>query len=92
VAEGWSVRQLEQRARHLAEHPTPRIRRNPRRAPDPDEQAVLEQIADVLTQALGAEVTMDRAGGGYRAELRFSTLQDALELADQVRAKASIAR
>jgi ParB family chromosome partitioning protein len=92
VSEGWSVRQLEQRARHLAEHPTPRIRRNPRRASDPDEQAALEQIADVLAGALGVDVTIDRAGNGYRAELRFGTFQQAVELADRVSRNPSFAR
>jgi hypothetical protein len=43
-------------------------------------------IADALTSALGAEVRVKPArGGGYRAELSFSSPEEALELARRVR-------
>jgi ParB family chromosome partitioning protein len=91
VAEGWSVRQVEERARELADHPTPRIRRTNRPRPDPDELAALDHVADVLGQALGVDVTAGPAGRGYRAEIRFDSLQQAVELAERLREQSPLA-
>jgi ParB family transcriptional regulator, chromosome partitioning protein len=86
TAEGWSVRVLEERARE-ANRPqggAPRASRARHRA-HPDEEAAVERVADALTRALGAEVSVRIAGGGHvRAELNFASVQEALDLAGRV--------
>ena len=86
AAEGWSVRVLEQRARDANEQAA-----GPPAGPaaedgrHPDQQDACERIGDALGVALGAEVRVRPApGGAYRAELRFDSLDEALELAGRV--------
>jgi ParB family chromosome partitioning protein len=84
----WSVRALEERARE-AGGPTPRARRSgARKATHPDQQAAVEQIAEALSSALGAEVRVRTRGAGYRAELALSSLDEALALARRLRPRA----
>jgi ParB family transcriptional regulator, chromosome partitioning protein len=82
VAAGWSVRELEARARssggETASGPR-RVRSRP--ALHPDQAAAIEQISDALGQALGADVEVTAAGRGYRAQLTFESLDEALDLA-----------
>src|SRR5271165_5597756 len=48
----------------------------------PDQIQAITEIADALESALGADVQVRAArGGGYRAELSFSTPEEAVELA-----------
>jgi ParB family chromosome partitioning protein len=55
----------------------------------PDQVAALEQIADALGVALGADVEVTPAGRqGYRAHLTFASLDDALAYARQLRIRA----
>ena len=79
----WSVRELEARARAGAEaRPSPEPARRPKRRLHPDQEAAIEQIADALAAALGAEVEVVPAPGhGYRVEISFASLDEALELA-----------
>lgn len=83
VHAGWSVRELEGRARSArARRP-----RSPRRAPTtlhPDQQEAISRIADVLGAALGAQVDVTPAADGYRAALSFSSLEEALEFARRI--------
>ena len=87
VREGWSVRVLEDRARHAnraVRHDQPR-----RRVPvHPDQAAAAGEIADALGTALGTEVRVRPRGAGYRVELVFDTLDEALDLAGRVRTAA----
>ncbi len=81
VAGGWSVRELERRARS-ATGPSPARRRRPRPTLHPDQEAAVEQIGDALGTALGLDVEVTAsAGGAYRAHLAFASLDEALELA-----------
>ncbi len=83
VAAGWSVRELEARARRASagdDTPGPRRVRS-RPALHPDQAAAIEQISDALGQALGADVEVTAAGRGYRAQLTFESLDEALDLA-----------
>ena len=85
VHEGWSVRTLESRAREAAGKPA-RPGGRPRPAgthPDQDEGA--EIISDALGSALGRDVRVTPKAGGYRAELSFSSPDEALELAARLR-------
>lgn len=82
AARRWSVHEVEQRAR-AAGGSEPRRRRRPRL--HPDQEVVIEQIADALDHALGRNVEVTAAAGGYRAHLHFASLEEALELAQRLR-------
>ena len=90
VAEGWSVRTLEARAREAnappVGQPAPRVGSG--RALHADQQAAVEQIADALGGALGIEVTVRPRGDGYRVELAFDDPDEALALAHRLRPRA----
>lgn len=83
AASGWTVRELERRAR-LAEEQggaaRPRASRR-RAALHPDQEAAVEQLTDAFGAALGTDVSVAPRGDGYRVELAFETLDEALELA-----------
>ena len=65
AAQGWSVRELESRARAGSGPPaTRRATRRPRAHLHPDQQAAVEQISDGLGAALGCEVDVAPAPGG----------------------------
>jgi ParB family transcriptional regulator, chromosome partitioning protein len=87
---GWSVRELESRARATgADSPRPQRRPRSRRSLHPDQQAAIEQIADSFGAALGHEVEVTPAtGAGYRVELCFESVDAALELARRLRPRA----
>jgi ParB family transcriptional regulator, chromosome partitioning protein len=81
VAGGWSVRETENRVR-LAGQPKAR----PRKAPvDADQRAALDDASDALESALGREVAVKPRGSAIVAEVRFDNLQEAHELARELR-------
>jgi ParB family transcriptional regulator, chromosome partitioning protein len=86
---GWSVRELESRARN-AGRAAPRPKRaRPRRVLHPDQQAAIEQIGDSFSAALGHDVAVTPAkGASYRVELSFESVDEALELARRLRPRA----
>jgi ParB family chromosome partitioning protein len=94
VQEGWSVRTVEARARehnaNAGDTARTRARRGrAARGAHPDQEQAVREIADALSGALGAEVSVTLArDGGYRAELSFKTLEQALELARRLRPRA----
>jgi ParB family chromosome partitioning protein len=94
VQEGWSVRIVEARARaHNAVTGGPPAADGRRRrltgAAHPDQLEGAREIADALGGALGAEVSVRPArDGGFRAELSFATLEEAIELARRLRPRA----
>ena len=79
----WSVRELEARARTTDAVRLGAVRkRRAKRDLHPDQQAAIQQIADALGAALGAEVEVTPGlGRGYRVQLNFDSLDQALELA-----------
>ncbi len=83
AARGWSVRGTEERARASNEPPDERAAR--RRAAHPDQEQAAAEIAQALSGALGADVRVRVTAGGYRAELSFSSAEEAVELARKVR-------
>jgi len=87
VADGWSVRVLEERAReaNAPDAPSPERPARGRAALHPDQQAAATQIADALGAALGVEVAVKPAGTGYRAELTFDDPDEAIDLARRLR-------
>jgi ParB family chromosome partitioning protein len=87
VQHGWSVRELESRARE-ANGTVDRPARRPVSAPalHPDQEAAMAQLHDTYGAALGREVDVKPlAGGGYRIQLSFTSVDEALELAAQLR-------
>jgi ParB family transcriptional regulator, chromosome partitioning protein len=94
VQEGWSVRVAEARARahNAAAAGPPPVETGRRRmtgAAHPDQQEAAREITEALGGALGAEVSVRATrDGGYRAELSFATLDEAIELARRLRPRA----
>ncbi|HTU31906.1 MAG TPA: ParB/RepB/Spo0J family partition protein [Solirubrobacteraceae bacterium] len=88
VAGGWSVRELEARAR--GDRPAARsVRHRTTTALHPDQEDAIVRINDSLGTALGRDVEVTATAGGYRAHLTFDSLEDALELAEQLGTRAS---
>ena len=87
--EGWSVRTLEARAREANKqgpHAGP-ARPAPREV-HPDQLDACDTIAEALGTAIGADVRVSVArGGAYRAELLFASPEEALALAERLRAR-----
>ena len=86
VQGGWSVRVVEQRARE-ANAPTRATRRG-RAAVHPDQEAAAARISEALGAALGTEVRVRPRGTGYKVELGFDDVDEALALARRLRPRA----
>jgi ParB family transcriptional regulator, chromosome partitioning protein len=86
VQGGWSVRVVEQRARE-ANAPTRAAKRG-RAAVHPDQEAAAIRIAEALGAALGTDVRVRPRGTGYKVELGFDDVDEALALARRVRPRA----
>jgi ParB family chromosome partitioning protein len=87
----WSVRELEQRARRSGRDRSGRAPRRRRQGPlHPDQQAAVTQMSDALGAALGWEVEVTVAsGGGYRAQLEFASVEEALDLVRRLRVRSA---
>jgi ParB family chromosome partitioning protein len=84
VEYGWSVRELEARARQ-ANSGDARPRRRRRPTLHPDQEAAVAAIQDRFGAALGREVEVTpTSGGGYRVHLSFESADDALGLAVRI--------
>jgi len=96
VAEGWSVRVVEARARESnAAAGSARGKTDGKakaaRALHPDQMQAAQEIAEALGGVLGAEVQVKPTrAGGYRAELEFATPEEAHELAHRLRPRAEV--
>jgi ParB family chromosome partitioning protein len=96
VQEGWSVRIVEARARESNDAAAREDglkgagKAGATRAAHPDQEAATREIAQALGEALGADVRVRPArDGGYRAEMSFSTPEEALELAGRLRPRTA---
>lgn len=88
TAGGWSVRELERRARQASTgDPAPgRARKaRPPRALHPDQEAAVAEIGDALESAVGRSVEVAPAGIGYRAQLHFASADEAVTFAHSLR-------
>jgi len=80
--EGWSVREVESRARAAASPEGRRRRARPRPPLHPDQAAAIDLIADALSAAVGREVDVaPTKAAGYRVQISFESLDDALDVA-----------
>jgi ParB family chromosome partitioning protein len=80
---GWSVRELEARARGDHEQQK-RPRSGPKVVLHPDQEAAVERVTDALESAFGTPVRVRPRGSGFRIELACGTLDEALALAEKV--------
>jgi ParB family transcriptional regulator, chromosome partitioning protein len=87
AASGWSVRELERRARAAADAPPAQPPRR-RGVLHPDQQAAVERLSDAFGAALGTDVQVAPHGDGYRLQLAFDSLEDALQLAQRLALRA----
>jgi ParB family transcriptional regulator, chromosome partitioning protein len=85
AAQAWSVRQTEARARASAGREEPEIKasRGPR-APHPDQVEAAERLGEAFGRALGADVQVTPKAKGYRVQLAFASLDEALEVAERL--------
>jgi ParB family transcriptional regulator, chromosome partitioning protein len=89
---GWSVRELETRARAAGgSSATRRPRRTGERwQPHPDQVAAAVQIEDTLESLLGRDVeVIPGRQEGFRVQLTVDSLEDALDLARRLRIRAA---
>jgi ParB family transcriptional regulator, chromosome partitioning protein len=89
---GWSVRELETRARAAGGSAEPsRPRRGTERwQPHPDQTAAALQIEDTLESLLGRDVEVHPGRQeGFRVQLTVESLEDALDLARRLRIRAA---
>lgn len=82
---GWSVRVTEQKARDAVAGAA-RPATKGRAALHPDQVEAMEEITERLGAALGHEVRVRPRGIGYKVELVFDDVDEALALADRLRA------
>jgi ParB family chromosome partitioning protein len=81
VAQAWSVRETERRAKAWGQPDSGE------KAPivlHPDLADAMGAAADALTAALGRDVRVKKAGSGFRAEFDFDDPRDGIELAERV--------
>ena len=83
---GWSVRVVEQRARE-ANAPARAAKRG-RAAVHPDQEAAAARISEALGAVLGTDVRVRPRGTGYKVELGFDDVDEALALARRLRPRA----
>lgn len=83
---GWSVRVLEQRAREANAGMRPATRG--RAAVHPDQEAAAARISDAFGAVLGTDVRVKPRGAGYKVELAFDDIDEALALARRLRPRA----
>ena len=83
---GWSVRVLEQRAREA--NASARPAKMGRAAVHPDQEVAAARISDALGAVLGTDVRVKPRGAGYKVELAFDDLDEALALARRLRPRA----
>ncbi len=91
AGEGWSVRVVEARARAANEaEGAAKSKAGAAARLHPDQQEAAATIATMLERALGAEVRVRPAKGGYRAELSFAGPDEALALVEGIGRRAGV--
>ena len=86
VSEGWTVREVERRARLAGDRRDETAPR--RRAAHPDQIEAAAQLGDLFRSAFGADVSVTPNGAGYRLSLAFADLDEARSLAARLGAEA----
>ena len=86
AAEGWSVRETEDRTRAGGKGAKRPARKGGRISAE--ERAAMTDAEDALGEALGADVRVRRAGDGVKAELRFDDLDEVGALVKRLRRRS----
>jgi ParB family chromosome partitioning protein len=84
VAGEWSVRTLEAKARDAGTSGTKAGGRITKSRVHPDQAEAASEIAEALGAVLGSEIRVRATSGGYRAELQFADVDEALALARRI--------
>jgi ParB family chromosome partitioning protein len=85
----WSVRELEARARKASDQART-ARKRTRTRLHPDQEAAIARLEDELGAALGCALNVTAARGhGYRVQLSFESIDEALELARRLSLRAA---
>ena len=84
AAKGWSVRQTEERCRAAASREDGKSTAPVARDAHPDQIEAAERLGDAFGRALGAEVRVTAKASGYRVQLAFDSLEEALEVAERL--------
>ncbi len=82
VADGWSVRETERRAKGEGEAAARKAREL-----HPDEEAAIGRAEDALERALGHDVRVRAGASGLTAQIRFNDLDEVLALTKALRRK-----
>ncbi len=90
ATKGWSVRQTEARARAAAGRDDGDIAASRgARGAHPDQLEAVARLGEAFGRALGADVKVTPKADGYRVQLAFDSLEEALEMADRLAAGAT---
>jgi len=81
AAGGWSVRELERRARGGTAAGPERAAPRPRAALHPDQEDAVARLSDVFSSAVGSDARVTPRGDGYRVQFAFDSLDEALAAA-----------
>jgi ParB family transcriptional regulator, chromosome partitioning protein len=85
ASKGWSVRHTEERARAVAGRAADDVTAQPATpAAHADQIDAAERLGEAFERALGAEVRVTPRAGGYRVQLAFDSLEEALEVAERL--------
>jgi ParB family chromosome partitioning protein len=85
ASKGWSVRQTEERARAAAGRDDGEIvAARATRDAHPDQLEAAERLGEAFGRALGADVRVTPQASGYRVQLAFDSLEEALEVAERL--------
>jgi ParB family chromosome partitioning protein len=91
VAHCWTVRQTEARARAAAGRDDDAIAaRRIADEPHPDQLEAAERVGEAFGRALGADVRVTPSKRGYRVQLAFDSLDEALEVAERLGVTAAV--
>jgi ParB family transcriptional regulator, chromosome partitioning protein len=91
ASKGWSVRQTEERARAAAGREAEQFEpAGAPRAAHPDQIEAAERLGEAFGRALGADVRVTPKAGGYRVQLAFDSLEEALEVAERLGVTAAV--
>jgi ParB family transcriptional regulator, chromosome partitioning protein len=84
AAKGWSVRQTEEHSRAAARRDDGAITASAARVAHPDQLDAAERVGEAFARALGTDVRVTPKANGYRVQLAFDSLEEALELAERL--------
>ena len=81
---GWSVREVETRARAANAGDAKPARRRRAAPVHPDQEAAMGAVAEAYGELLGRDVAVRPRGEGYRIEVDFASVEDALKLVERL--------